>query len=82
MKVDWFMLMVMGYSANVRLAITSRLSQEEGEETLHDMMRHDPDAERGHLLRSQVTENGIRKWVPVTTVRRAPSGAFVPIGGM
>lgn len=80
MQTEWFMLMAMGYSANVRLAITARLRHDEAEETIHDMLRHDPDAERAHILRSQVTENGIRKWVPVTTIRRTPDGALIPIG--
>lgn len=80
MKTEWFMIMGMGYSANVRMGITARVSEDEGVDTLFDILRNDPDAERAHLLRSQVTETGIRKWVPVKTIRRARDGALIEQG--
>lgn len=80
MQTEWFMLMAMGYSANVRLGVTARVTQDEAVETIHDMLRHDPDAERAHVLRSKVTENGIRKWEPVITIRRARTGELIEQG--
>ena len=80
MRTDWFMVMGMGYSANVRMAVTARVSEEEGIDTLYDILRNDPDAERAHLLRSQVTEYGLRKWMPIKTIRRARDGELLEQG--
>ena len=80
MQTEWFMVMGIGYSGNVRGAVTARICEEQGIDALFDLLHRDPDAERSHLLRAKVSENGLRNWVPVKTIRRAASGAFIEQG--
>lgn len=80
MQTEWFMLMAMGYAGTVRAGVTARLRQEEAEASILEMLQADPDAERVHLLRSQVSETGLRKWIPVSYARRSAPGRIIPPG--
>lgn len=81
MQNEWFMMTVTGYAFTTRTAITVHCHPQDAENAIETLIENDPDATTATLLHSVRDTNGIRRWMPIKAIRRAPDGALVPIRG-
>ena len=70
MTNSWHMVITISWQGNVRQGITMHQSEDFALGAVEELLAIDPDAERGHVLLSKIEPNGIRRWVPVKTIRK------------